>query len=82
MPHVLTPLGEVYLELEIDVEAEKKRLQDEVAKVEAEIVKVVKKLADTSFVQGAPAQVLENFKKRGDEWRAKKAKLEAAIAAL
>jgi valyl-tRNA synthetase len=82
MPHVLTPLGEVYLELEIDVEAEKKRLQDEVAKVEAEIVKVEKKLADTSFVQGAPAQVLENFKKRGDEWRAKKAKLEAAIAAL
>ena len=82
MPHVLTPLGEVYLELEIDVEAEKKRLQDEVAKVEAEIVKVEKKLADTSFVQGAPAQVLENFKKRGDEWRATKAKLEAAIAAL
>jgi hypothetical protein len=33
-------------------------------------------------VQGAPAQVLENFKKRWDEWRAKKAKLEAAIAAL
>jgi valyl-tRNA synthetase len=82
MPHVLTPLGEVYLELEIDVEAEKKRLQGEVAKVEAEIVKVQNKLADTSFVQGAPAQVLENFKKRGDEWRAKKAKLEAAIAAL
>ncbi len=82
MPHVLTPLGEVYLELEIDVEAEKKRLQGEVAKVEAEILKVENKLADTSFVQGAPAQVLENFKKRGDEWQAKKVKLEAAIAAL
>ena len=82
MPHALTPLGEVYLELEIDVEAEKKRLQGEVAKVEAEILKVENKLADTSFVQGAPAQVLENFKKRGDEWRAKKVKLEAAIAAL
>jgi valyl-tRNA synthetase len=82
MPHVLTPLGEVYLGLEIDVEAEKKRLQGEVAKVEAEIGKVEKKLADTSFVQGAPAQVIENFKKRGDEWREKKAKLEAAIAAL
>ena len=82
MPHALTPLGEVYLELEIDVEAEKKRLQGEVAKVEAEILKVENKLADTSFVQGAPAQVLENFKKRGDEWQAKKVKLEAAIAAL
>jgi valyl-tRNA synthetase len=82
MPHVLTPLGEVYLELEIDVEAEKKRLQGEMAKVEAEIAKVEKKLADTSFVQGAPPAVIENFKKRGDEWRGKKAKLEAAVAAL
>ncbi|MBJ7259350.1 MAG: valine--tRNA ligase [Chthoniobacterales bacterium] len=82
MPHVLTPLGEVYLELEIDVEAEKKRLREEVAKVVAEMAKVEKKLADTSFVQGAPAEVIENFKKRGDEWQAKKAKLEGAIAAL
>jgi valyl-tRNA synthetase len=82
MPHVLTPLGEVYLELEIDVEAEKKRLGEEVAKVAAEIAKVEKKLADTSFVQGAPAEVIENFKKRGDEWQVKKAKLEGAIAAL
>ena len=82
MPHVLTPRGEVYLELEIDVEAERKRLQGEAAKVEAEIAKVEKKLADTAFVQGAPAEVIGNFKKRGEEWRAKKAKLEAAIAAL
>jgi hypothetical protein len=33
-------------------------------------------------VQGAPAEVIENFKKRGEEWRGKKAKLEAAMAAL
>lgn len=79
---MLTPLGEVYLELEIDVEAEKKRLREEVAKVVAEIAKVEKKLADNSFVQGAPADVIENFRKRGEEWQAKKAKLESAIAAL
>ena len=82
MPHALTPLGEVYLELEIDVEAERVRLQSEIAKVDAEIVKVDAKLGDASFVQGAPPQVIENFKKRGDDWRAKRAKLEAAIAAL
>ena len=82
MPHVLTPLGEVYLELEIDVEAEKKRLQGELTKVQAEIDKVEMKLADASFVEGAPPQVIENFKKRGDEWRVKKAKMEAAIAVL
>jgi valyl-tRNA synthetase len=82
MPHALTPLGEVYLELEIDVEAEKARLTSEIAKVEAEIAKVEAKLGDASFVQGAPPQVIENFKKRGDDWRAKKAKLEAALAVL
>jgi valyl-tRNA synthetase len=82
MPHALTPLGEVWLELDIDTEAEKKRLQGEIAKVDSEIAKVGKKLGDASFVQGAPAEVIENFRKRGDEWRAKKAKLEAAVAAL
>jgi valyl-tRNA synthetase len=82
MPHTLTPLGEVYLELDIDVAAEKARLQGEIAKVEAEIVKVEKKLSDTSFVQGAPTEVLASFKQRGDDWQAKKVKLEGAIAAL
>ena len=82
MPHTLTPLGEVYLELEIDVEAERARLQAEIAKVETEIAKVEAKLGDASFVQGAPPQVIESFQKRGDDWRAKRAKLEAAMAVL
>ena len=82
MPHTLTPLGEVFLELEIDVAAERTRLQAEIAKVEAEIGKVEAKLGDASFVRGAPPQVIESFQKRGDDWRAKKAKLEAAMAAL
>jgi valyl-tRNA synthetase len=43
---------------------------------------VEKKLADASFVQGAPVEVLASFRQRGDDWRAKKAKLEGAIAAL
>ncbi len=82
MPHTLTPLGEVYLELEIDVGAERARLQAEIVKVEAEIAKVDAKLGDASFVQGAPPQVIESFQKRGADWRAKKAKLQAAMAAL
>jgi len=82
MPHALAPLGEVYLELEIDVEAERNRLQGEMAKVETEILKVEAKLADASFVQGAPPQVIETFQKRGDEWRAKRSKLAAALGAL
>ena len=82
MPHALTPLGEIYLELEIDVEAERARLQSEISKVDAEIAKVETKLGDASFVQGAPPQVIETFRKRGDDWRAKRAKLEAALKAL
>ncbi|MFM7376447.1 MAG: class I tRNA ligase family protein, partial [Chthoniobacterales bacterium] len=82
MPHTPTPLGEVYLELEIDVAAERKRLEAEIAKVDEEIAKVRAKLSDESFVQGAPAQVLETFKKRGEDWQGKRAKLEAVLKSL
>ena len=82
MPHTPTPLGEVYLELEIDVAAERKRLEAEIAKVDAEIAKVRAKLSDGSFVQGAPAQVLDTFKKRGEDWQSKRAKLEAVLNSL
>ncbi len=82
MPHTPTPLGEVYLDLEIDVAAERKRLESEIAKVDAEIAKVKAKLSDESFVRGAPAQVLETFKQRGDDWQAKRAKLEAVLKSL
>lgn len=82
MPQTITPLGTVYLELEINVEEERARLQAEIAKVDAEIAKVEAKLADASFVQGAPAKVIEAFKKRGEDWKVKRAKLEVARAAL
>ena len=82
MPHTPTPLGEVYLDLEIDVAAERKRLESEIVKVDAEIAKVKAKLSDESFVGGAPAQVLENFKQRGADWQAKRAKLESVLHSL
>ena len=82
MPHTPTPLGEVYLDLEIDVAAERKRLESEIAKVDAEISKVHAKLSDESFVQGAPAQVLETFRQRGADWQAKRVKLEAVLNSL
>jgi len=82
MPHTPTPLGEVYLDLEIDVAAERKRLESEIAKVDAEISKVHAKLSDESFVQGAPAQVLDTFRQRGADWQAKRVKLEAVLNSL
>ena len=82
MPHTPTPLGEVYLDLEIDVAAERKRLESEIVKVDAEIAKVKAKLSDESFVGGAPAQVLETFKQRGADWQAKRARLESVLHSL
>jgi valyl-tRNA synthetase len=82
MPHTPTPLGEVYLDLEIDVAAERQRLESEIVKVDAEIAKVKAKLSDESFVGGAPAQVLETFKQRGADWQAKRAKLESVLHSL
>ena len=82
MPHTPTPLGEVYLDLEIDVAAERKRLESEIVKVDAEIAKVKAKLSDESFVGGAPAQVLETFKQRGADWQGKRAKLESVLHSL
>jgi valyl-tRNA synthetase len=82
MPHTPTPLGEVYLDLEIDVAAERKRLESEIAKVDAEIAKVKAKLSDESFVRGAPAQVLDTFKQRAEDWQTKRTKLETVLNSL
>ena len=50
-PTALTPLGELYLPLEglIDLDAERQRLGKEIAKMEAELVTVRKKLGNAEF---------------------------------
>jgi valyl-tRNA synthetase len=65
-PTALTPLGELYLPLEglIDIEAERARLGREMAKVEAELVTVRKKLGNENFVTNAPAVVVEEHRAR------------------
>jgi len=73
VPRLLTPLGELYLPLEglIDVAAELDRLAKEIAKVEAELVTVRKKLSNETFVQNAPAAVVEEHRKRESDWAEK-----------
>jgi valyl-tRNA synthetase len=65
-PTALTPLGRLYLPLAglIDLESERQRLEKEIAKTEAELVTVRKKLANENFVANAPAAVVEEHRGR------------------
>ncbi|MDC0422773.1 valine--tRNA ligase [Methylophilaceae bacterium] len=52
------------LNIEIDKEAEKNRLQKEITRLEIEITKAEKKLGNTSFVEKAPPEVIFQEKER------------------
>jgi valyl-tRNA synthetase len=72
-PVAITELGEIFLPLEglIDVEAEKQRLTKEIEKLSKEVSKCEAKLSNASFVDRAPAEVVEQEKARLAEWRGK-----------
>ena len=79
-----TDIGTIYLPLEgiIDAATEAKRLDGEIQKVEAEIEKVAKKLSSETFVQNAPAEVVADHRQRQQDWIAKLAELQKALASL
>jgi valyl-tRNA synthetase len=79
-----TDIGTIYLPLEgiIDSATEKKRLDGEITKVEAEIEKVARKLASETFVQNAPAEVVAEHRQRQQDWINRLAGLQQARAAL
>ncbi|HXC41840.1 MAG TPA: valine--tRNA ligase [Burkholderiales bacterium] len=52
------------LKIEIDVGAERERLDKEIARLEAEVQKASTNLANPSFVERAPKAVVEQFKAR------------------
>ena len=69
----MTPLGDLCMPLDglVDVAAELERLGKELAKVEAELITVRKKLSSESFVNNAPAAVVEEHRKRESDWSEK-----------
>ena len=77
-PTALTPLGELYLPLEglIDLDAERERLGKEIAKTEAELVTVRKKLANENFVAHAPAAVVAEHRQREADFAERLAQLQ------
>jgi valyl-tRNA synthetase len=75
---------ELYLPLAglIDIGQEIARLEKELANLQAEVERVEKKLANEGYIAKAPAQVVEQERAKGDDYRDKRDKVLARIAEL
>ncbi|MDD4117119.1 MAG: valine--tRNA ligase [Kiritimatiellae bacterium] len=83
-PSVITPLGTLFMSLEghVDVEAEKKRLTEQLRKTEQELEASGKRLDNVNFVSRAPADVVEQARARKRELQEKRDKLAKLIEAM
>jgi valyl-tRNA synthetase len=84
VPVALTPLGQVFVPLEgiIDLFSEKERLKKEIAKLEAEIETVRKKLGNESFVARAPVAIVAEHRQRERDFTQKLAQLRERVVGL
>lgn len=83
-PVTLTDLGELYLPLEglVDKDAERKRLDKELAKVEEQISKAEANLSNPNFVSKVPAAVLDEHRKRLADFTMKRTQLQEMLRNL
>ncbi|HQS57195.1 MAG: valine--tRNA ligase [Gallionellales bacterium 35-53-114] len=73
---------QLMLKVEIDVAAERERLDKELARLSAEIAKAQGKLSTPTFIERAPAAVVEQEKKRLQDFNATLTQLQAQRAKL
>jgi valyl-tRNA synthetase len=83
VPVAVTPLGELYLLIAGgDKSAERDRLDKEIARLENELRVVEAKLANASFVDKAPAAVVQEHRQRKIDFTDQLAQLRQARAAM
>jgi valyl-tRNA synthetase len=83
VPVAMTPLGELYLPIAGgDKVAERDRLDKEIARLENELRTVEGKLSNASFVERAPAAVVEEHRQRKTDFSDQLAQLRQARAAM
>ena len=78
VPVAMTRAAEVFLLVEVDRTAERERLDKEIAKLEADLKATEAKLANKSFVDRAPANVVEEHRERLKNFSDQLAKLRQA----
>jgi valyl-tRNA synthetase len=81
-PVAATSGGDLFLVVEVDREAERERLDREIAKVEGELRATETKLKQKSFVERAPSAVVEEHRQRLTDLTARLSKLKQAREAL
>ena len=82
-PVAITPLGEIFLTVgAADQARERERLDKEIAKLENDLRTVEAKLQNSSFTDRAPAVVVEEHRRRLEDFIAQLAKLRQARAGL
>ncbi len=86
-PHSLTSVvsgGEVYLPLGgvLDINQEYSRLQKELATIKAEVFRCEQKLKNNGFLQKAPPQIVEEERRKLQEYRTKRDRLESHLSEL
>ncbi|MFN2477074.1 MAG: valine--tRNA ligase [Chthoniobacterales bacterium] len=84
VPMAATDLGELFLitAMDVDAPAERERLDKEIAKLEKEFDATAKKLANSSFVDRAPADVVAEHRQRKTEFAEKLVQLRRARESL
>jgi valyl-tRNA synthetase len=82
-PVAITPLGEIFLPVAAgDIARERERLDKEIAKIENDLRTVEAKLQNSSFLDRAPAAIVEEHRRRLAEFTAQLGKLRQARAGL